>query len=175
MDPVPDPLLFRKSGSVGNRTRDLCICSQKLWPLDHRGSVYDYQSENPNEVNLMEDIGIDEWQYWNGFWNIRLTLNGVNMWDLWWSKWNYERFFYEYAGFQDSLSFHQCSALVFNFKSVRNEKNWGSVATFQQRNTHNLLASTNAHITPFLAATCFDWSPSSGGSQPNVLKLTTIN
>ena len=37
MDPVPDPLLLRKSGSAGNRSRDLCICSQKLWPLDHRG------------------------------------------------------------------------------------------------------------------------------------------
>jgi hypothetical protein len=33
VDPVPDPLLLRKSGSAGNRTRDLCICSQKLWPL----------------------------------------------------------------------------------------------------------------------------------------------
>ena len=30
MDPVPDPLLLRKSDSAGNRTRDLCICSQKL-------------------------------------------------------------------------------------------------------------------------------------------------
>ena len=37
MDPVPDPLLLRKSGSAGDRTRNLCICSQKLWPLDHRG------------------------------------------------------------------------------------------------------------------------------------------
>ena len=36
MDPVPDPLLLRKSGSAGDRTRDLCICSHKLWPLDHR-------------------------------------------------------------------------------------------------------------------------------------------
>ena len=36
MDPVPDPLLLRKSGNAGDRTRDLCICSQKLWPLDHR-------------------------------------------------------------------------------------------------------------------------------------------
>jgi hypothetical protein len=34
VDPVPDPLLLRKSGSAGNRTRDLCICSQKL---DHSG------------------------------------------------------------------------------------------------------------------------------------------
>jgi len=37
VDPVPDPLLLRKSGSAGDRTLDLCICSQKLWPLDHRG------------------------------------------------------------------------------------------------------------------------------------------
>jgi hypothetical protein len=37
VDPVPDPLLLRKSGSAGKRTRDLWICSRKLWPLDHRG------------------------------------------------------------------------------------------------------------------------------------------
>jgi hypothetical protein len=37
VDPVPDPLLLRKSGSAGNRTRDLWISSQELWPLDHRG------------------------------------------------------------------------------------------------------------------------------------------
>jgi hypothetical protein len=33
MDPVPDPLLLRKSGSCGNRTRDLLICSQELYLL----------------------------------------------------------------------------------------------------------------------------------------------
>jgi hypothetical protein len=37
MDPVPDPLLLRKSGSAGNRTQDLWISSQELWPRDHRG------------------------------------------------------------------------------------------------------------------------------------------
>ena len=31
MDPVPDPLLLRKSGSAGDRTRDLCICSQNTY------------------------------------------------------------------------------------------------------------------------------------------------
>jgi hypothetical protein len=36
VDPVSDPLLLRKSGSASNRTRDLWICSQELWPLDHR-------------------------------------------------------------------------------------------------------------------------------------------
>jgi hypothetical protein len=30
VDPVPDPLLLRKSGRARNRTRDLWICSQKL-------------------------------------------------------------------------------------------------------------------------------------------------
>jgi hypothetical protein len=38
-DPVPDPLLLRKSGSAGNLTRDLWICSQELWPLDDRGGL----------------------------------------------------------------------------------------------------------------------------------------
>jgi hypothetical protein len=37
VDPVPDPLLLRKSGSAVNRTRDLRVSSQELWPLDHRG------------------------------------------------------------------------------------------------------------------------------------------
>jgi hypothetical protein len=37
MDPVQDPLLLRKCGSSGNRTRNLWICSQELRPLDHRG------------------------------------------------------------------------------------------------------------------------------------------
>jgi hypothetical protein len=37
VDPIPDPLL-RKSGSAGNQTWDLWICSQELWSLYHRGS-----------------------------------------------------------------------------------------------------------------------------------------
>jgi hypothetical protein len=36
VDSVPDPLLLRKSGIAGNRTRDLWICSKELWPLQHR-------------------------------------------------------------------------------------------------------------------------------------------
>jgi hypothetical protein len=39
VDPVLDPLLLQKSGSAGNRIQDLWICSQKLWPLDHRGGL----------------------------------------------------------------------------------------------------------------------------------------
>jgi hypothetical protein len=40
VDPVPDPPLLKKSGSAGNRTWDLWICSQELWPLDHRGTNF---------------------------------------------------------------------------------------------------------------------------------------
>jgi hypothetical protein len=36
VDSVPDPLLIWKSGGAGNGTREPCICSQELWPLDHR-------------------------------------------------------------------------------------------------------------------------------------------
>jgi hypothetical protein len=31
------------------------------------------------------------------------------MWDLWWTKWHWDRFFSEYFGFALSISFHRCS------------------------------------------------------------------
>jgi hypothetical protein len=34
--PHSRPTTSRKFGSAGNRTRDFWICSQELWPLDHR-------------------------------------------------------------------------------------------------------------------------------------------
>jgi hypothetical protein len=42
MDPVPDPLLLKKSCSAAIQTRDFWICSQELWPLDHRGIISNY-------------------------------------------------------------------------------------------------------------------------------------
>jgi hypothetical protein len=39
---VPDPLLLRKSGSARNRIRDLWICGQVLWSLDHRDRFCQY-------------------------------------------------------------------------------------------------------------------------------------
>jgi hypothetical protein len=38
VDPVPDPLLLRKSSSTKNRAWDLSVYSQELWPLDDRGA-----------------------------------------------------------------------------------------------------------------------------------------
>jgi hypothetical protein len=40
VDPVPDLLIFRKSGSSGNQTRDHWVRSQKLLPVDHRGGQW---------------------------------------------------------------------------------------------------------------------------------------
>jgi hypothetical protein len=37
VDPVSDPLLLRKCVSAWDRSRDLWVSSQELWPLDHRG------------------------------------------------------------------------------------------------------------------------------------------
>jgi hypothetical protein len=39
VDPIRDPQLRRKLGSAGNRTQDLWLSSQKLWPLDHKGGL----------------------------------------------------------------------------------------------------------------------------------------
>jgi hypothetical protein len=39
-DPVPDPIFFLFFVVHGNRTRDLRICSQELWPLDHIGGLW---------------------------------------------------------------------------------------------------------------------------------------
>jgi hypothetical protein len=40
VDSIPDPMLLRKSGRAGNRTRDPWLSSQELWLLDHRGGRY---------------------------------------------------------------------------------------------------------------------------------------
>jgi hypothetical protein len=39
VDPVPDPLLLRKSGSTGNRTWTSGSATRNSWPLDHRGGL----------------------------------------------------------------------------------------------------------------------------------------
>jgi hypothetical protein len=36
-------------------------------------------------------------------------IPGQSMWDLWWTKWHWDRFFPEYFGFPLSIAFHRCS------------------------------------------------------------------
>jgi hypothetical protein len=52
MNPVPDPLLLRQPGRAGNRSRDLWICSQKVWPLDHT-AVCLLQPQYPKSVQWL--------------------------------------------------------------------------------------------------------------------------
>jgi hypothetical protein len=40
------------------------------------------------------------------------------MWDLWWTKWHWDRFFSEYFGFPLSISFHRCSITRKNEKTL---------------------------------------------------------
>jgi hypothetical protein len=41
------------------------------------------------------------------------SIAGQSMWDLWWTKWHCDRLFSQYVGFLLSVSFHQCSTLIF--------------------------------------------------------------
>jgi hypothetical protein len=40
------------------------------------------------------------------------------MWDLWWTKWHWDRFFLEYFGFLLSISFHRYSITCKNKKKL---------------------------------------------------------
>jgi hypothetical protein len=53
VDSVPDSLILRKSDSAGKLTRNHLICSQELWPLDHR-SIEQYRTVHRYKV--LEDI-----------------------------------------------------------------------------------------------------------------------
>jgi len=72
VDPVPDPLLLRKSGSAGNRTRDLCICSQKFWPLDHRGGLFLYQTSRKS------DKWFGRWHKVKGGFSLHNVFNSIS-------------------------------------------------------------------------------------------------
>jgi hypothetical protein len=43
-------LFLRKSGSAGHRTRDLWVCSQVLWSIDHRGGRRSTHTRRNNEI-----------------------------------------------------------------------------------------------------------------------------
>jgi hypothetical protein len=63
VNPVPDPLLLRKSGSAGNSTRDLWICSQELRPPDHRGGPLKTLAEKYFETAVTNQRRIqEEWR-----------------------------------------------------------------------------------------------------------------
>ena len=65
-------------------------------------------------------------------WRRRLPASArvPSIWDLWWTKCYWDSFFSEYLGFSLSLSFHQCSILIFVCMLLLLEKQtgeaWGS-------------------------------------------------
>ena len=56
-----------------------------------------------------------------------------SMWDLWWTKWHWDRFFSEYFGFPLSISFHRCS-----IKMQKQEKTSSSSSSSSQGCTISL-------------------------------------
>jgi hypothetical protein len=76
VDPVPHPLLLRKSGRAGNRTRDLWICSQKLWSLDHRGGLPEINNNNNNNNNNKLVSGFVSYMWGWG----RAIAQAVSLW-----------------------------------------------------------------------------------------------
>jgi hypothetical protein len=46
------------------------------------------------------------------------SIAGQSMWDLWWTKWHWDRFFSKYFGFPLSISFHRCSVTRKNEKLI---------------------------------------------------------
>jgi hypothetical protein len=66
VNPVPESLLLRKSGNAENWTRDLWICGQELWPLDHRGdSPYQIYLGNVSDEILLRNSGQNCCYTWN--------------------------------------------------------------------------------------------------------------
>jgi hypothetical protein len=57
VDPVPDPLLLRKSGNDWNRNPDLWICSQELWSLDRRNGA-----KTNNRLRYFDDLLNDKFE-----------------------------------------------------------------------------------------------------------------
>jgi hypothetical protein len=48
----------------------------------------------------------------------RVRSRGLSMWDLWWKKWHWDRFFFQYFGFPLSISFHHCSIKMKSRKNL---------------------------------------------------------
>jgi hypothetical protein len=63
VDPVPDPLLLRKSSSAGNRTRNPCICVQKLTTRPQgRSQIWDTLGIKPLRIIIHAQI----WTFLSG-------------------------------------------------------------------------------------------------------------
>jgi hypothetical protein len=84
VDTVPDPPVFRKSGSSGNRTRERCSFSQELWPLDQTKKETRGPYSTSELYRLSDRHWITDIKFCNG--SIKsaayktLTHIGINTW-----------------------------------------------------------------------------------------------
>jgi hypothetical protein len=81
VDPVPDPIFLRKSGSARTRTWNLWIYSQELWPLDYRRS---HRSRSRNYFTTDSQSVSTSW-YRVCLWDLRpyiISCRNVTVWNL---------------------------------------------------------------------------------------------
>jgi hypothetical protein len=84
-----------------------------------------------------------------------VSLPGQFMWDLWWTKWHWDRFFSESFGFPLSVSFHRCS--IFTHVSSGGRTMGPLEAAVPQRHSsnknelqvRNISASDRISVSPF--------------------------
>jgi hypothetical protein len=86
VDPVPDPMLLRKSGSAANRTLQLWICSQELCSLDYRRGLHFLISADKtaslnihtDELILSAGAKLTSWHMGSPIPNIKSQLHSVS-------------------------------------------------------------------------------------------------
>jgi hypothetical protein len=110
----------RHSDPIGNRTRDLPACSAVPRPTAPPRIPSRYILCGNNQRQLLRQIYR---RVASGMGRAmaqavsrrpltaeaRVRSRGQSMWDLWWTKWHWDRFFPKYFGFSLSISFHRCS------------------------------------------------------------------
>jgi hypothetical protein len=86
------------------------------------------------------------------------------MWDLWWTKWHWDRFFSEYFSFSLSISFHQCS-IKWKSRKTSSSSSSSQVCTISLQGCGASVASATRpfnkkmcfvsfHITKFMGLFC---------------------
>jgi hypothetical protein len=60
VDPIPDSLLLRKSGSTGIQTQNLWICSQELWPLEHRRGPWMHDASSGSSWRILKESEVKQ-------------------------------------------------------------------------------------------------------------------
>jgi hypothetical protein len=68
------------------------------------------------------------------------------MWDLWWTKWHWDRFFSEYFGFPLSISFHRCPIKMEKQKRTSSSSSSSQVCTISLQGSGASVASA---VGPF--------------------------